>query len=75
MSAPAKPIEVHAWLNDSDSSLTDWYYPAKPVDLSEYDEIVLISRGHYGDLFAGRYRNQPELGRLFRGNWNSGRIR
>jgi len=61
-------ISVEYWLKNN----IEWYQPTKEVDLSEYDEIELLSTSYYGDLFYA-YKNGDKInGRLFRGRWNKG---
>ena len=63
-------IEVECWLKNN----TEWYYPTKPVDLTRYDKIELLSKSYYGDLFYCYNEYDKHNGLLFRGKWNQGRL-
>lgn len=58
-------IEVECWLKNN----TEWYYPIKKVNLSNYKHIELISTSYFGDLFYA-YNDDKFQGRLFKGKWN-----
>jgi len=43
-----KDIKVACWLKNG----TEWYYPVKTIDLSEYDHVqLLIKDDHSGDIY------------------------
>ena len=64
-----KVFKVDCWLINN----KDWYYPQKEVDLSQYDNVELLSLGHYGDLFYAYNNGQKENGRLFKGRYSERR--
>jgi hypothetical protein len=61
-------ITVDCWLKNN----TEWYYPQNKVDLSSYDNIELLSKSSFGDLFYAYNNGDKDYGRLFRGKWNEG---
>ena len=62
-------ILVEFWLKNN----VEWYQPKKEVDLTVFDNIDLLSKSHYGDLFYGYNNGDKENGRLFLGRWNEGK--
>lgn len=63
-------ISVEYWLKNN----IEWYQPQKDVDLSLYDNVDLLSKSYFGDLFYAYDDDKRECGRLFRGKWNKGII-
>jgi hypothetical protein len=63
-------IIVEYWLKNN----IEWYQPKNEVDLSIYDNLELLSKSFYGDLFYAYNDGDKENGRLFRGKWNKGLI-
>jgi hypothetical protein len=61
-------ITVEYWLKNN----IEWCQPQKKVELSAYDNVELLSRSYYGDLFYAYNNGDIENGRLFRGRWNKG---
>ena len=61
-------ITVEYWLKNN----IEWYQPQKKVELSDYDNVELLSTSYYGDLFYAYNNGDKENGRLFRGRWNNG---
>lgn len=41
--------------------------------IQENDNVDLLSKSHYGDLFYGYNNGDKENGRLFLGQWNQGK--
>jgi len=65
-----KKIEVFDWLKNG----LEWYKPIKKPDLSEYENVELLSVHHDFDIFYAWNNSDKKLGRLFRGKWNDGKI-
>lgn len=62
-------IIATCWLKNN----TEWFYPSKPIDLSLYDNLELISRSDsLQDLFYAWNTGYKDFGRLFKGTWNKG---
>lgn len=60
-----KEIIVECWLKNN----KEWYYPQNSVDLSEWDNIELLSVRYDGDLFYCYNDGDKYNGRLYKGRW------
>jgi hypothetical protein len=64
-------VEIECWLKDDNIT---WHYATKNLNyLSHWDNVELLSRTFYGDLFYAWMDGKKDNGVLFKGKWNSGK--